>query len=149
MDHPLLLWCLLLSHRIRTCIVSDSKYNRKKLYQGIRLNLYNVMIDNEFSQDNGYEESSRREKQMKRAMLVEKIARMMTRKQLKEVMMNKVTELITNKSEVGQLRKEVDSYKAKNLIRDINLLFSSIKCLQLFLTKTFFHFRTFRIFQHM
>ena len=53
----------------------------------------------------------------------------MTRKQLKEVMMNKVTELITNKSEVGQLRKEVDSYKAKNLIRDINLLFSSIKCL--------------------
>ena len=44
---------------------------------------------------------------------IKKIVKKMTRKQLEEMMMNKITELITNKSEVGQLRKEVDSYKAK------------------------------------
>ena len=44
---------------------------------------------------------------------LKKIVRKMTRKQLEEMMMTKMTELITNKSEVGQLRKEVDSYKSK------------------------------------
>ena len=44
---------------------------------------------------------------------IKKIVRKMTRKQLEDMMMNKITELITNKSEVGQLRKEVDSYKTK------------------------------------
>ena len=44
---------------------------------------------------------------------LKKIVRKMTRKQLEEMMMTKMTEVITNKSEVGQLRKEVDSYKVK------------------------------------
>ena len=44
---------------------------------------------------------------------IKKIVRKMTRKQLEDMMMTKMTELITNKSEVGQLRKEVDSYKAR------------------------------------
>ena len=44
---------------------------------------------------------------------LKKIVRKMTKMQIEEMMMTKMTELITNKSEVGQLRKEVDSYKGK------------------------------------
>jgi len=44
---------------------------------------------------------------------LKKIIKKMTRKELEDLIQTKMIELITNKSEIGELRKKVDSYQAK------------------------------------